>query len=172
MAFKDAFTREEWEVLQFTELWIFDLVARADGKIDIKEMDAMSVVKMNADKFENDLVKEVLKGSGGFGVKELRDDYINDETKIEAGLKKVCKLLDEKIDGKVSEEFRKTMLAIGFYIGHASGDYFESNLSEEEVEALKKAASYLDLTEDVLKEEPTVKSILADMQNFTKAFLN
>lgn len=172
MAFKDAFTREEWEILQFTELWIFDLVARADGKIDIKEMDAMSVVKMNADKFENDLVKEVLKGRSGFGVKELRDDYINDETKIEAGLKKVCKLLDDKVDRTVAEEFKKTMLAIGFYIGHASGDYFESKLSEEEAEALKKAADYLSLNEDVLNSEPTVESILADMQNFTNAFLH
>lgn len=77
--------------------------------------------------------------------------------------KKVLKIkynFRRKASYKYALNFKKTLIAIGIYIGNSSGGMFSSKFSDEEVEALKKVGLMLGVTENQLQQPPSIKDLI------------
>lgn len=156
MAIKDSLTPDEWEVLEKSAFLVFHSVANADGVIDKKEKKAFLQVLQNYNEFNNELTKEVLLSVS----KNYNEDSTIDISNMDEGLKKISLILEEKVPYKDILNFKKTLIAIGIYIGNSSGGIFSSKFSYEEVEALKKVGLLLGVSENQLQQSPSIKDLI------------
>jgi hypothetical protein len=159
MAYRNLFSAEEWKTLQFAHFWVFQAVAGSDNKIDTEEKIALDEIMKNGAKFANPLAREIMMGLE-YNIDGINADFSADERTIEQGLIQVADLLMEKVQPEEALVFKKTLMAIGIYIGSASGKWFASNFSKEEVAALKEAGMYLHVSEDDLQKPPLLSDIL------------
>ncbi|ROL59717.1 hypothetical protein D9V86_10280 [Bacteroidetes/Chlorobi group bacterium ChocPot_Mid] len=164
MAFRDGFTTEEWRTLQFAHFWVFKAVAGVDKNIDTEEQIALHNIMENGSKFENPLAREIMMGLE-FNIDGISAAFADDRRSIDQGLIDVADLLDKKIDKEIALNFKKTLLAIGIAIGQASGKWFASKFSKEEVAALKEAGLLLRVSEQDLLKPPLLNDII---QTFSK----
>jgi len=164
MAFRDNFSTEEWRTLQFAHFWIFKAVAGVDRNIDTEEQIALHNIMENGAKFDNPLVREIMMGIE-FNIDGITSAFSDDKRTIEQGLISVADLLDQKVDKETALNFKKTLLAIGIAIGQASGKWFSSKFSKEEVGALKEAGLFLRVSEDDLQKPPLLNDILLTISN-------
>ncbi|MFC2132116.1 hypothetical protein ACFLSQ_11845 [Bacteroidota bacterium] len=158
MAFKEKFSPEDWTNLQYAIFWVFNAVAGADNKIDKKEKKALESVIANSGKFFNDLAREVQKGFD-----KLHDDFDKLSTSSQDGLKGVSELLKGKVDDDMGLNYKKTLIAIGVFIGHSSGGWFGSKLSDEEVGAVKSVGEYLHVSVADLERSPNLGQIIQNL---------
>lgn len=156
MAIKDSISAEDWDLLEKSAFWVFHSVANADGVIDKKEKKAFLQVLQNYNEFNNDLTKEVLSSVS----KNYNEDSPIDSSNMDEGLKKISAILEEKVPYKDILNFKKTLIAIGIYIGNSSGGIFSSKFSDEEVEALKKVGLLLGVSENQLQQSPSIKDLI------------
>lgn len=140
----DKFEQDEWEYLQMSIPIIFHAIADADNKIDKREKNAMQIILDNAGAFDSELMNELLE-SIKKTPDELLDEYSKKELTYKDGLKHINRLLDYKLDRKEAMDFKKTLIAIGTYIGDSSGKFLHRKLSQVEEDALHKAGKYLDV---------------------------
>jgi hypothetical protein len=164
MTFRDNFTTDEWRTLQFAHFWVFKAVAGVDNNIDVEERIALDNVMKNAGKFENPLAREIMMGIE-FNIEGINAAFAEDSRAINEGLIQVADLLDNKIDPVIAMSFKKTLLAIGIFIGHASGKWFVAKFSKEEVDALKDAGLYLRVSEEDLLKPPFLNDILKTLND-------
>ncbi len=163
MSVQENYTSTEWEILEKSAFWVFHEVANADGNIDKKERKAFLQVLQNHKEFNNDLTKEVLLSVG----KNYNDDFVIDTSGMEEGFKRLTSILEEKSTYKEALNFKKTLIAIGIYIGNSSGGMFSSKFSDEEVEALKKVGLMLGVTENQLQQPPSIKDLIDSIKKIT-----
>lgn len=156
MTIKDSISAEDWDLLEKSAFWVFHSVANADGVIDKKEKKAFLQVLQNYNEFNNDLTKEVLSSVS----KNYNEDSKIDSSNMDEGLKKINSILEEKVPYKDILNFKKTLIAIGIYIGNSSGGIFSSKFSDEEVEALKKVGLLLGVSENQLQQSPSIKDLI------------
>ena len=159
MAFKDFFTSEEWNTLQYAHFWIFQAVAGADKKIDAEERIAFHNAMANADKYSNPLAREIMSGLE-FNIENVSAKFNLDERTAEEGLKEATEILDSKIDSKIAREYKKTLIAIGVIVADASGKLFRPNISKEEAQVLENVSKILKLSESALLESPTIEELV------------
>lgn len=162
MAYRNSFTSEEWKTLQFAHFWVFKAVAASDNKIDTEEKIALDDIMKNGAKFANPLAREIMMGLE-FNIDGINADFQADTRTIEQGLIEVADLLAAKVPEDESLVFKKTLMAIGIYIGSASGKWFASKFSKEEVAALKETGLYLRVSEDDLNKPPLLNDILQSL---------
>jgi hypothetical protein len=157
MTYKDKFSSEEWSSLTHTPLLIFQAVAGADGKIDKKEKKAFSSA-LASNNISQPLSAEVLESAKSqFSESETIPDYTLSDIALK--LQQVDEALKGNIEQDDSLNFKKTMMALGLHVANSSGGFFGSNLSDDEVNALKKVGSYLNLSVTQLQQSPTVQEL-------------
>lgn len=147
MTGKDAFTSTEWQTLQFAPLWVFSAVAGADRTIDQKEVEALSTEIMDAPRFKEPLVREVLM-SVAIDLVNIMEAYKRDTRDLMSGLRDVGNLLDRKVPKQQGEAFKRAMIFIGSNVAKASGGGIlqRDPVSTEEKTALVMAAMALGIT--------------------------
>ena len=158
--YKKIFTNEEWKTLQFSIFWVFNAVARADGRIDKKELDALSHLMKNSSAIINELARDVIT-TIELDFTRIKEEFDNDKIEIIDGFRKVSDLLNSKVNQKTIVNFKKTLIAIGFYIANASGKWLGKKVSSEENIAIKLAGMNLRLTAAQLEELPTINEIFS-----------
>lgn len=156
MAIKEKLTSEEWSLLEQSAFWVFHSVANADGVIDKKEKKAFLQVLQNHSEFNNTLTKEVLSSVS----KNYNEDSEIDSSGMEEGLAKISVILEDKVPYKDILIFKKTLIAIGIFIGNSSGGMFSSKFSDEEVKVIKKVGLSLGVTENQLQQSPSIKDLI------------
>ena len=159
MAFKDKYNVDEWKTLQYAVMWVFNAVAAADHKIDKKENKALESVLSSSGKFFNDVAREIFmdinKNFSAFNA-----EFLKENRDIQTGLEQVSEILKENLDDDMALNFKKTLIAIGVFIGHSSGSLFGSNLSEPEVEQIKKIGDMLKVSVGDLEKPPSLQQII------------
>lgn len=119
MTFKNQFNENEWLILQAAPIWIFRIVAVADGKIDPEEMIEVT-----------NQVKNVVEYSSGFTYEIFRDHVTNimnnsPEFKNIAvkdpfeGLRTVADLLG-RIEYSEAQRFKKMLLQMAVKVADSS----------------------------------------------------
>ncbi len=159
MAYRDLFSEKEWATLEISVLWIFQAVAGADKKVDVQELDALSFVQDNSDKFRNDLLKEVLS-SLKYHIDNISTAYEVDTREIGVGLREMADLLEDKIPSEEALLFKKSLLAIGMYVAFASGDIFSSKMSNLESQIIIELSLYMRISKQEYRESPTVEELM------------
>jgi len=164
MRFKDKFPPLEWQTLQFSIMWVFQSVAGADGHIDHKEQMAIKYVTTNSWKFQCDLVSELLEAMHVNPAHVFKMSKA-DVRGIENGLKSAAKMVEAKVSIQEAIMFKKSLIAIGYLVANMSGEENSSlknlsNISVEEMDALAKAAYYINLDADSMAQPPTVQEIV------------
>ncbi|MBM2813821.1 MAG: hypothetical protein HW421_583 [Ignavibacteria bacterium] len=163
MPYNESFTKDQWTILELSILWIFEAVAKADGKRDLKEWEAMSIVHRKSEQFDNELMREVLDAFF-YDMDAINDMFRSDQNIIEDGFRAISSFLDKCVSPKDALGFKKSLIVIGTYIANASGEsYTGSNISNEEAQALQDICDYLNLTQADLERSPSVISIVESL---------
>lgn len=124
MAFRNQFTESEWLTLQAAPIWVFEVVAVADGRVDPEEMIEVT-----------NQIKNVVEYSSGFTYEVFRDhvanimnnnlEFRNLATKNPLeGLKVVADLLG-RIEHSEAQNFKKILLQIAIKVADSSGGIVE-----------------------------------------------
>jgi len=161
MSMRENFSDAEWESLTETPLLVFQAVAGADGKIDKKEKKAFQAA-LKSNKIDSELASAVLSAANKkySDISEIPD---NSMSTIALKLQGIHDITKEKNDIDSALYFKKVMLAVGLHIANSSGGFFGSNLSDEEVDALKKVGSYMNVSVTQLQQEPTVQELVSKL---------
>jgi len=160
MIFRDLFSTEEWKTLQFAHFWVFDAVASVDKKIDTEEKIALDDIMKSGDKLMNPLMREIMLGLE-YNIDRINADFKTDTRNFREGLSEVKELLEKKgIDKDIALGFKKTLLAIGIYIGQASGKWFSAKFSKDEIEVVKNIGMILGVTEEQIQSPPLLNEII------------
>src|SRR3989339_1655174 len=162
--FKIIFSNDEWKTLQFSIFWVFNAVAKADGRIDKKELDALSHLMNNSSAIINELARDIITTIEKDFTK-IKEELDNDKREIIDGLRNVSDLLNTKVNQATAVNFKKTLIAIGFYIANASGKWLGSKVSSEENIAIKLAGMNLRLSAAQLEEVPTINEIFSSFDD-------
>lgn len=145
MSMKTLFSQKDWCTLQFSPLWVFHLVAGADGKIDKKEMAALAEIFGKSLLMRNELARELMM-TNAMELAKLMPSYMADGRSAEQGLRQVAEILDAKLSPELADGFKKMLMGIGVEIANASGPWFRPKISKEETVALALMASWLRLS--------------------------
>jgi hypothetical protein len=87
MTYKEYFAPDEWATLKLSVLWIFQAISQADGRTDMREIEAMWSIRHNSSGFENELMREVLD-TLDYDFAELLNRFNPDAWEIQNGLRK------------------------------------------------------------------------------------
>jgi len=166
MSFQERFSATDWETLQFGVMWVFRSVAGADGTIDAAEQAAIKKVVLSYPCLPSDLAREV-----GQAVAEnlglLFRKSVGDGRDFKSGLNEVTSILiNNKIDPIEIMNFKKSLIAIGFYVANISGDEENTKVSGEEANVLRQIAFKLNLGINDLRISPTIQEIMELLSNF------
>ncbi|MBI5325871.1 MAG: hypothetical protein HZB41_11475 [Ignavibacteriae bacterium] len=163
--YSEVFSGTEWKTLQFSIFWMFNAVAKADGKIDKKEMDALQHLIKNSSAIINHLAWTVISSiEKEFDI--IFAEFETDKREVIDGMREVSDLLNKKVNPKTAVEFKKTLIGIGFYIANASGKWIGSKVCAEEGIAIKLAGMNLRLSAAQLDEIPTIDDIFSSFDEF------
>ncbi|HNT54181.1 MAG TPA: hypothetical protein PKG95_05675 [Anaerolineaceae bacterium] len=142
---RTLFSLEEWKLLQFSALWVFQTVAVADGKIDEGEVRALGRELSEAHLYHNALASQTLQTlSDDFGA--IYKLFKADERGARAGLAAVADLVEERVGLDEARSFKLALLLLGRNIARAEGGGFlglGERTSEQEKAALVVIASAL-----------------------------
>ena len=108
MSTQASFTSEEWRTLQFAPLWIFSLVAGADGSIDKKEIAALAKELQEAVLFKEPLARDVLL-SVATNFADVMSQYQADSRNAVTGLRDVADLIILVACHAASDQVRHVM---------------------------------------------------------------
>jgi hypothetical protein len=137
--YRDKFTDQEWQTLQFAPLWTFNAVAAADGDIDQQEMGKLGEYLQNALSFNDQLVREVMS-SVALDLGGRLEAYKADSRDIASGLQQCADILDRKVAAEQAQAFKMAMLFIAKNIAEASSDAAGQQVSQVEQNAFALVA--------------------------------
>jgi len=160
MDVKSKVTAEEWEILKFAVLWIFNAVANADGVIDKKESMAIKRVLELHSQIPGSIAKILLQEVSNDWSATLKN-AMADKRGYMRGIAETVRILDLSYDKFTATQFKKVLLAIGFYIGNVSADESGKRLSPEELKAIGLLAGLLKISKEDMNNTPTVSEIMA-----------
>ncbi|MFH1051587.1 MAG: hypothetical protein V1779_11760 [bacterium] len=164
MAYKELFSEEEWKTLEFSIIWMFQAVAGADKNIDTDELKALAVLKEKSEKFDCDLLKELIP-SFHFDLDTIADYFTVDHRSIKTGLREIADIIDNNLSAEQAMLFKKSLLAIGMFIAYASGDVLSSKMSNDELQLLVELALFMKMSISDYRKTPTVEEL---MEKFAK----
>ncbi|MBX3042932.1 MAG: hypothetical protein KIT33_01670 [Candidatus Kapabacteria bacterium] len=154
MSLMEKFSTDEIENLKLSVIRVFNYIADIDGKIDKKEVTAIETFLKNIRKFNSELLNELFVELPVIGILEEKRSLsgLGDRE----GLRYISALLDRKIDREEALNFKKSLIALGYFVADSSGSFFEHNISDDENSALNSIAKDLDLS---LREMISTKQI-------------
>jgi len=119
MSYKDQFSNQEWQMLQYSVLWIFHAVAEADGVIDEKEGKALLDAFKGKIYVSSELAKEVVESMSEHSEKIIAS-FKKDTRGIPMGLKDVAELVEKKLDADRAKSFKLGLMLLGVAFANAS----------------------------------------------------
>ena len=119
MSYKKQFSKKEWQMLQYSILWVFHAVAQADGVIDEKEGKALLDVFKGEIYVSSELAREVVESMAGSSDKIIAS-FKKDTHGIPMGLKDVAELVEKKLDADEAKDFKLGLLILGVAFANAS----------------------------------------------------
>ncbi len=158
MDIASIFSDYEVQNLRLSIIRVFNIVADSDGKIDKKEMVSLDLILTKSKKFECDLARQVFAES--LSKEALQEQSSMSVLKDREGLRYVSALLDRKVEREQAMSFKKTMLAVGYYVASASGCFLQDKISDDETSALNMIAKDLDLPLRELLSSNQLKNII------------
>lgn len=159
MAIRELLTADDWQVLQMSVASVFKHVALADGKIDKKETKAFESIMANAAKLKSDIAKELIQSIAD--PSDILNMLEKSGEKSKDVLQKASLIMDQKLDEKTSLELKKHLVALGIYIGNASGSLFDYTISHDEKDAVREVGKYIGVSVKDLEQT----NILIDIIN-------
>lgn len=163
MIFRYKLTDYQWDTLALTPLWIFPTIALADGNFDEREREALFSISSVAYKFDNTLLNEIVEYYK-HNFDSILKKFYDDNRKIKTALKDVADILEKEVPEEIADNFKKIMLAIGYYIANASGDEFAGKISPRERKTLVELAKSLRINVKKFEEKPTIHDILCILE--------
>jgi len=117
---RSSFTDEEWRTLQFAPFWAFHLVARADGRADEKELEALYRQFRESATQKAPLAREVFVSIAA-DRQEVQDAYFADPRTVTDGLHDVVRILDAKVGHDEAVMFKGAVAWVAVDTANASG---------------------------------------------------
>ncbi len=156
--YKELLKEEDWKLLQASIAAIYFLIAKADGRIDNKEIAAIENILANSHKLKSELASEVIDSMDKSEnilacFKELN------RTPKEV-LEDVTFILDNKLEPKDGVSFKKHLIAIGVIICNASGALFDYKMCHDEIDALREAGTLLGISVKDLEQTNIILDII------------
>ncbi|MGK5091914.1 hypothetical protein WDW89_07835 [Deltaproteobacteria bacterium TL4] len=138
--FRRMFSKEEWLVMQFATLWVFELVAKADGRIDQKERNKLYDILRHPFEYNDTLVEKFLR-SLYIHLDELFPQFQADSRDPLDGIKEALQIVKAHAP-EHSKMFRIYLYVIGYKIAEASKGFLglEARVSRSEKAALAQLA--------------------------------
>lgn len=130
----EIFSNEEIDLIKSSFEYVFNHIAGVDDKIDKKENAAYFTFVQNAKNLESNLAKEILTN---FDIELIRSKTNHKKSNRE-NLKQIAKLIENRLEREEAVEFKKTLIAFGYYIASASGSFFDHKVSHDEDDALNE----------------------------------
>ncbi|GAB1370282.1 hypothetical protein MASR1M45_03420 [Candidatus Kapaibacterium sp.] len=144
MNLEEVFTSEEISELLIAPARVFNLIGKADEKIDKKESKAYENFILNYKKLDSELARDLfLKISSP---DELITKRSNSSMDDRASLRYLSALLDRKLDRDSAVDYKITLVSLGYYVAYSSGGFFEEKVNDDETESLILLCKDLDLT--------------------------
>lgn len=163
MNFRFKLTDYQWNTLALTPLWIFPTIALADGHFDEREREALFSISSVVNEFDNPLLNEIVEYYY-HNFDNIQKNFYEDNRKIKNALKDVADILEKEVPEEIATNFKKIMIAIGYFIANASGDEFAGKISPRERKTLIELAKSLKINASKFDEEPTLQDILSVLE--------
>ncbi len=147
MSYREAYTADEWQTLQFSPIWVFNAVASSNKKVTDKEVKALLKEIADAPLYKQPLVREVLM-SIALDFARIMDEYKYDSRDVASGLKETSLVLSQKATPNEAVDFKKALMLIGGNIARASGGglFRKDAMSKAEKTALVMVALWLSVS--------------------------
>ena len=143
--YKELYSANEWQTLQFATLWVLAGVGGVDNDIDEKEVSAFAKDVSEWARSKEPMTQEVLLSVAN-NFQDIFAQYDNDPRDVKSGLSEVVKILKHKATLGQTKGFKDAMLLIGRNVADASGGLFDrgDNISAKEKAALEIIITALD----------------------------
>lgn len=142
---------DDWRTLQFAPLWVFGLVAGADGKITRKEIDVLERLVRESATLRGRLVREVLV-STAVDFDTVMAAFGEAAVPFDEGLPKVAEVL-ERVPRDEAVMFKGTLVGLAAQVAFATrGGLHLHRETAEERAALLLLASFLGFDADEAEE--------------------
>jgi hypothetical protein len=144
MELSEMFTDDEILNLRLAASRVFNLISENGEKLDKKEVRAYEKFISKARRLEIELAVELFTGMDKFQVldEQRKSSGLDDRE----GLRYISALLDRKSERDVAVDYKKTLLALGYYIANASGSIFGDKVDDDEITELILIGNDLELS--------------------------
>jgi len=155
MLYENNFSAQDWSVLCYVPLWVFQEVAKADGTVSIRERNSLlNEINLN-EAYKSGLAKEILAVLM-HNWSTVIEKFNSQPKTYQQGLTKACEILNNFSDQKEVALFKTSMFIIGIKIAKASGErvnLFDDwrNIDELEKETLREIANLLELDSNTVR---------------------
>jgi hypothetical protein len=119
MSYKSKFSDKEWQMLQYSILWVFHAIAELDGVVDEQEGKALLDAFKGKIYVSSELAREVVESMSGKPDKIIAA-FKKDKHGIPMGLKDVAELVEKKLDAVTAKDFKLGLMLLGVAFANAS----------------------------------------------------
>jgi hypothetical protein len=142
-----GYDEHEWTTLLFAPLWVFEAVARADGRVSDEEWQALFRALRAARKHRHQLTRDVLLELAD-ELDEIMAIFWEDEAQPEEGLSEVADLLAHREPPETAAGFKAELVALAVRVAKASGGWLSSGITDAEQHAIGLISASLDMDEE------------------------
>lgn len=157
------FSADEVQNLRLSIIRVFNIVANSDGKIDKKELANLDLVLSKSKNFDSDLARDLF--SSPVSISTLQEQRDLSGLKDREGIRYISALLDRKMERELAIPFKKTLIAIAYYIASASGGFLQHKVNDDESSSLNLLAKDLDLSLRELLNSNQLTNIISKITN-------
>lgn len=125
---------QEIDTLKCGFEYVFKHIADSDDKVDKKENAAFVDFIKRSKNLTSNAAIEILSN---YDIEKVRSIATNSLSTKE-NLKKVALIVDAKLDREEAVEFKKSLIAFGYYVANSSGSFFDHKVSHDEEDALNE----------------------------------
>ena len=148
-------TADDWKVALFSPLWVFSVIAEADGTVDKKETAELLRVLQSAPLYDDPIIREVV-GTIARDFGTVWPEYIADPRPIDVALDEVSSVLDNVLKPDRAKYFKMFLLFVARQIALASGGGLlglGDKFSDEEKVAFMFVMAKLGVSTDDIQED-------------------
>lgn len=142
MSYKILFNDYELALVRNSFPIIFELIATSDTKIDRKEKTAYNQFLSNIRKLNSPLINEIIVDD----ITNIEDLNNNNNKELKNSLRQLNEILDLKLEREEQVEFKKILIAFGYYIAQSSGSLFDHKFSDDEEDILNEIGYILNIS--------------------------
>jgi len=142
MSYKVLFNDKELELIRNSFTIIFELIAESDTKIDKKEKNAYNEFLSNIRKLNSPIINDIFFND----ITNAEVLNNNNNKELKNSLRLLNEILDLKLEREEQIEFKKILIAFGYYIAQSSGSLFDHKFSDDEEDILNEIGYILNIS--------------------------